>query len=66
MTNLIERYRYWLLAWNPDFVTRACVILDLYAGLLKANGLEMSRPASARILLDRPTPQLAGSAPSSC
>ena len=30
------------------------------------NGLEMSRPASSRILLDRPLPQLAGSAPSSC
>ena len=30
------------------------------------NGLEMSRPASSRILLDEPTPQLAGSAPSSC
>ena len=30
------------------------------------NGLEMSRPASSRILLDEPRPQLAGSAPSSC
>src|SRR3990172_1999528 len=30
------------------------------------NGLEMSRPASARILLSKPRPQLAGSAPSSC
>jgi hypothetical protein len=30
------------------------------------NGLEMSRPASSRILLDEPSPQLAGSAPSSC
>jgi len=29
------------------------------------NGLEMSRPASSRILLDEPRPQLAGSAPSS-
>jgi hypothetical protein len=30
------------------------------------NRLEMSRPASSRILLDEPTPQLARSAPSSC
>jgi hypothetical protein len=30
------------------------------------NGLEMSRPASSRILLDERRPQLAGSAPSSC
>ena len=30
------------------------------------NGLEVSRPASPRILPDKPRPQLAGSAPSSC
>jgi len=30
------------------------------------NGHEMSRPASSRILLDEPRPQLAGLAPSSC
>jgi hypothetical protein len=35
-------------------------------GVAAPNGLEMSRPASSRILLDEPTPQLAGSAPSSC
>jgi hypothetical protein len=33
---------------------------------LTPNGLEMSRPASSRILLVEPKPQLAGSAPSSC
>jgi len=32
----------------------------------RPNGLEMSRPASSRILQDEPRPQLAGSAPSSC
>ena len=26
------RYRYWLFPRDPDFVARACVILDLYAG----------------------------------
>jgi len=31
-----------------------------------ANGFEVSRPASSRILLDKPRMQLAGSAPSSC
>ena len=36
------------------------------AGADLPNGLEMSRPASSRILLDEPGPQLAGSAPSSC
>jgi hypothetical protein len=25
------RYRYWLFPRAPDFVSRACVILDLYA-----------------------------------
>jgi len=36
------------------------------ASVGRPNGLEMSRPASTRILQDGPTPQLAGSAPSSC
>jgi hypothetical protein len=26
------RYRYWLFPRDPDFVVKACVILDLYAG----------------------------------
>jgi hypothetical protein len=26
------RYRYWLFPRDPDFVSKACVVLDLYAG----------------------------------
>ena len=33
------RYRYWLFPRDPDFVNRACVILDLYAGLWKGQRL---------------------------
>jgi len=33
------RYRYWLFPRDPDFVPRACVILDLYAGFWEGQRL---------------------------
>jgi len=33
------RYRYWLFPRDPDFVNRACVILDLYAGFWEGQRL---------------------------
>ena len=33
------RYRYWLFPRDPDFVRRACVILDLYAGFWEGQRL---------------------------
>ena len=33
------RYRYWLFPRDPDFVTRACVILDLYTGFWEGQRL---------------------------
>jgi len=33
------RYRYWLFPRDPDFVTKACVILDLYAGFWEGQRL---------------------------
>ena len=33
------RYRYWLFPRDPDFVSRACVILDLYAGFWEGQRL---------------------------
>jgi hypothetical protein len=33
------RYRYWLFPRDPDFVARACVILDLYAGFWEGQRL---------------------------
>jgi hypothetical protein len=33
------RYRYWLFPRDPDFVNRACVILDLYAGFWEGQPL---------------------------
>jgi hypothetical protein len=33
------RYRYWLFPRDPDFVARACVILDLYAGFWEGQQL---------------------------
>jgi len=33
------RYRYWLFPRDPDFVSRACVILDLYAGFWQGQRL---------------------------
>jgi hypothetical protein len=33
------RYRYWLFPRDPDFVNRACVILDLYAGFWQGQRL---------------------------
>jgi hypothetical protein len=47
--------------WKYTAARRGCSI-----PAATPNGLEMSRPASSRILLDEPRPQLAGSAPSSC
>jgi hypothetical protein len=33
------RYRYWLFPRDPDFVNKACVILDLYAGFWQGQRL---------------------------
>lgn len=33
------RYRYWLFPRDPDFVNKACVILDLYAGFWRGQRL---------------------------
>jgi hypothetical protein len=33
------RYRYWLFPRDPDFVSKACVILDLYAGFWEGQRL---------------------------
>lgn len=33
------RYRYWLFPRDPDFVSKACVILDLYAGFWQGQRL---------------------------
>ena len=33
------RYRYWLFPRDPDFVNKACVILDLYAGFWEGQRL---------------------------
>jgi hypothetical protein len=33
------RYRHWLFPRDPDFVSRACVILDLYAGFWQGQRL---------------------------
>jgi hypothetical protein len=33
------QYRYWLFPRDPEFVSRACVILDLYAGFWKGQRL---------------------------
>jgi len=33
------QYRYWLFPRDPEFVTRACVILDLYAGFWEGQRL---------------------------
>jgi hypothetical protein len=33
------RYRYWLFPRDPEFVSKACVILDLYAGFWKGQRL---------------------------
>jgi hypothetical protein len=33
------RYRYWLFPRDPEFVSRACVILDLYAGFWQGERL---------------------------
>jgi hypothetical protein len=33
------RYRYWLFPRDPDFIRKACVILDLYAGFWKGQRL---------------------------
>jgi hypothetical protein len=33
------RYRYWLFPRDPDFVKKACVILDLYAGFWQGQRL---------------------------
>ena len=33
------RYRYWLFPRDPDFVRKACVILDLYAGFWQGQRL---------------------------
>jgi hypothetical protein len=34
------RYRYWLFPRDPEFVTRACVVLDLYAGFWQGQRLK--------------------------
>jgi len=33
------QYRYWLFPRDPDFVSRACVVLDLYAGFWEGQKL---------------------------
>ena len=33
------RYRYWLFPRDPEFVSRACVVLDLYAGVWEGQRL---------------------------
>jgi hypothetical protein len=33
------RYRYWLFPRDPDFLSRACVVLDLYAGFWEGQRL---------------------------
>lgn len=33
------RYRYWLFPRDPEFVSRACVVLDLYAGFWEGQPL---------------------------
>lgn len=33
------QYRYWLFSRDPDFVSRACVVLDLYAGFWEGQRL---------------------------
>jgi hypothetical protein len=33
------QYRYWLYPRDPDFVSKACVVLDLYAGLWQGQPL---------------------------
>ena len=33
------RYRYWLFPRDPDFINKACVILDLYAGFWEGQRL---------------------------
>jgi hypothetical protein len=33
------RYRYWLFPQDPDFVRKACVVLDLYAGFWEGQRL---------------------------
>lgn len=34
------RYRYWLFPRDPDFINKACVILDLYAGFWEGQRLD--------------------------
>jgi hypothetical protein len=34
------RYRYWLFPRDPEFVTKACVVLDLYAGFWQGQRLK--------------------------
>jgi hypothetical protein len=34
------RYRYWLFPRDPDFIRKACVILDLYAGFWEGQRLD--------------------------
>lgn len=34
------RYRYWLFPRDPEFVSKACVILDLYAGFWEGQRLQ--------------------------
>jgi len=55
------RYRYWLFPRDPEFVSRACVILDLYAGFWEGQRLGPNEYAlinvpmsakSCRIFLD--------------
>jgi len=36
------RYRYWLYPRDPDFVSKACVVLDLYTGLWHGEPLGLS------------------------
>jgi hypothetical protein len=39
------RYRYWLFPRDPDFVSRACVVLDLYAGFWQGQRLGLDEYA---------------------
>ena len=36
------RYRHWLFPRDPDFVVKACVVLDLYAGFWEGQALDLN------------------------
>jgi len=57
------RYRYWLFPRDPDFINKACVILDLYAGFWEGQPLGpqeyiLSADEKSIQVLHRPHPGL--------